>query len=620
MITNIGKNIIAKYLIGDAPAYASYIAMGCGPKPRSNAITVSNVNTAKINGTLAGATATSTITLGVNETTVGLVVGMGLEKVAGTGAFGGTTQIAKIVSIDSLTKITVTSTAANTEGTISFNVVKDPSVSDPVSYSVLSVGTIEFPGSIDALWVGAKITIISPSATGELETTQDTIITSINSYEDDKVKTFTVEPATLVDLLDADILVEVDPAKRTLDFEMFRVPISSRGYVNDNGVNKIILTAQLPTEERYEISEIGIYSAGANTSARQYDSKTISAFSEDESWKFNTGASLVSPSPDLSSMFPEYQVSLINASNVITSTAQAIKTTATNGIFLNSVRSLRYERPRFLNNVLLLKTNTSFIYPNNGGYSIAPNSKFLEITGKSIDLTKNSLSDILKLTFSLVAITGDNTNLPDDINIIVEFSNSDGSVYAKMPVHINERTTRLRDNRYVYVEKRLDELVYSGANFSWNSVNTIKVYTSATESNVVTHRNATTTVATLTTAANHYLSIGDYVYVQNVSTEAAPGFDGLVQVTNVGSNTKFSYARSGAALVAEQAVTGGSVRVPNKDYFIALDALKIDNVSTENPLYGMVGYSIIQNEAEKTVLKSANTSNYIEYRFILDVT
>ena len=33
MITNTGKSIIAKYLVGQAPAYASYIAIGCGPKP-----------------------------------------------------------------------------------------------------------------------------------------------------------------------------------------------------------------------------------------------------------------------------------------------------------------------------------------------------------------------------------------------------------------------------------------------------------------------------------------------------------------------------------------------------------------------------------------------------------
>jgi hypothetical protein len=35
MITNDGKEIIAKYLLGQAPAYGTHIALGCGPKPGS---------------------------------------------------------------------------------------------------------------------------------------------------------------------------------------------------------------------------------------------------------------------------------------------------------------------------------------------------------------------------------------------------------------------------------------------------------------------------------------------------------------------------------------------------------------------------------------------------------
>ena len=33
MITNTGKSILGKYLLGQAPAYASFIAIGCGAKP-----------------------------------------------------------------------------------------------------------------------------------------------------------------------------------------------------------------------------------------------------------------------------------------------------------------------------------------------------------------------------------------------------------------------------------------------------------------------------------------------------------------------------------------------------------------------------------------------------------
>lgn len=77
-------------------------------------------------------------------------------------------------------------------------------------------------------------------------------------------------------------------AKQTLDFEMFRVPITSRGYVNDSGVNKIVLTAELPTDERYEISEVGVFSAGSNPSAGAYDSRSLFAFTVNENWEYHT--------------------------------------------------------------------------------------------------------------------------------------------------------------------------------------------------------------------------------------------------------------------------------------------------------------------------------------------
>jgi hypothetical protein len=45
MITNIGKTIIAKYLLGQAPAYASYIAVGCGATPLASGDTIGDYST-----------------------------------------------------------------------------------------------------------------------------------------------------------------------------------------------------------------------------------------------------------------------------------------------------------------------------------------------------------------------------------------------------------------------------------------------------------------------------------------------------------------------------------------------------------------------------------------------
>jgi hypothetical protein len=60
--------------------------------------------------------------------------------------------------------------------------------------------------------------------------------------------------------------------------------------------------------------------------------------------------------------------------------------------------------------------------------------------------------------------------------------------------------------------------------------------------------------------------------------------------------------------------------VPTGDYYIAYDALRLENVSTINPLYGLTGYSVIKNANAETVIKNPNTSNYIEFRFTVGVS
>ena len=117
--------------------------------------------------------------------------------------------------------------------------------------------------------------------------------------------------------------------KTNLDFEMFRVPISSRGFVNEDGVDKIVLTAELPTEERYEISEIGIYSAGSNPSAGAYDSKTVFAFTQTENWQYVTASSAVAIDTESDALdAPNYD-------NVIAVTDPVFQTKAEIQYFLN---------------------------------------------------------------------------------------------------------------------------------------------------------------------------------------------------------------------------------------------------------------------------------------------
>jgi hypothetical protein len=298
----------------------------------------------------------------------------------------------------------------------------------------------------------------------------------------------------------------------------------------------------------------------------------------------------------------------------------AIKTTTANGLFANSTRASRYEKPRYLSSVLLLRGSSSNIYQADDESRLIPygdSPAFLQSVGQNVDLSQNSSSDLIKIAFSLVSVNGESLAVPANARIVVNFSNDLGNEFARLSIDAKNSEFLFAQNRYVVATKRLDELFYSGQ-FSWRNVNVIKVYASTTNSlSVLTKALTTTGVATLATPADHNLAVGDWVNVKLANSV----FNGSYRVTEVLSTTSFKYQVSSSSPSEVTESSGeGFVEVPAKDFYVAVDAIRVDNISTANPLYGLVGYSIIQNLDEKTIVKSPNTNNYIEYRFVLDVT
>jgi hypothetical protein len=340
--------------------------------------------------------------------------------------------------------------------------------------------------------------------------------------------------------------------KTNLDFEMFRVPISSKGFINENGIDKIVFTAELPSEERYEITEVGMYSAGSNPSAGAYDSKTIFGFTQTENWQNHSEAS-VTEIPDRLDALDQPQND--NNISVIDSVFQ---TTAENPIFYKAPRFQRYERCRFLNNIIMMQGDYSYITLNEESGSLQNNfvvesgSNHIHLTGERFDFTKNSLTDELRLSFSIVNKVGDSQNVPKVARVLIEFASSEteNAEYARFEAEVVDDPSGtgydLSTERYFIVKKQIQELVTS-TNFTWNSVTVVRIYASVFE-------------------------------------DTDPG------------------------------------ELPSGDYYIALDALRLENVATKNPLYGLTGYSVVQNIDASTIIKNPNTSNYIEFRFSVDVS
>lgn len=665
MITNSGKEIIAKYLLGTAPAYASYIALGCGAKPRITGNTITGASSSGATITVADSSKLwvgAKIILSSQETveisdagTVGSITGIGPWTATITGM---TTTVGLSVG----DKITATNGTGSLGGGVGTYIVASILSSTSITFTATG-GTIPTAGTISDINYG----------TGQLDPNQDTIVSSIPTST-----SFTVTPSPAVSLYNATINIQTDPAKQVLDFEMFRIPITSRGYINDNGTNKVILTGELPTEERYEISEVGIFSAGSNVVAAGSDSKTITAFSGRENWQYNSGTALSTPATI---------VGISDTSYNLTTTTDAFQTTSDNSVFLNStIRSDRYETCRYLNNIYMMRGSTGNLTGSAGSFIKVSSSKFLQITNQTVDLSSNSTSDLLKIAFSLIAVSGTGSVVPDKIKILVEFANGDGTQYARLEDELSE--SEYLDNRYIVVTKRLDELTYSTI-FDWKEVSVIRVYVSTIDTITATNKVGSGTTATLTTSTHGipvnssitgvsivgseitYTAVntfapGDIVTISGITPSSLnasnqtvtesdgtsfkitnsvvtgtyssggtaivqnyyvtvsgadgsdTGFDGTHILTSVPTTTSIIYSRVGT-VVGSTGITA-SVDIYRHEYYIGLDAVRFDNISTINPLYGMTGYSIIQNATESTIVKPANTNNYIEYRFILDVT
>jgi hypothetical protein len=407
--------------------------------------------------------------------------------------------------------------------------------------------------------------------------------------------------------------------KQSLDFEMFRVPIISRGYVSENNKERIVFTAELPAENRHEISEIGVYSAGSNPSAIGNDSRIIYSFSQGEQWEYHTASESVEV-PVAFGYGPLDPVS--NLGNIEYIGSPVFRTTPDNRIFSNPARLSRYESTRFLNETiaiagndanLIIKrnpisnvsgngtvatytvedghsftanqkvditgitpsvynvtngtvvsvTSTTFTVANtstasytSGGFVrdsnivIGSTSNHIHLTGVDLDFSKNSPTDEIRFAFSIVsknALSGP----PQNARVILEFASSDdptNSQFARLEVDIDNTSftqgfapikADLLNNRYIVVAKELQSL-YKTSGFTWNAVDVVKIYS--------------------------------------------------------------------------------SVRVdgqPSPDHFVFLDAVRLENISTIDPLYGLSGYSKVRTANGNTIVKTANTSNFIEFRFAL---
>ena len=344
--------------------------------------------------------------------------------------------------------------------------------------------------------------------------------------------------------------------KRSLDFEVLRIPISSRGYVYDtDGFANVVFAAELPGDQRYLFTEIGIFSAKSNPAAGAQDSKMIYTFSEN--WEYHSESSATSIPTITSPLNNEQTGSIIDTQlDENENEIKVFRTNSNNPIFNSANRIARYELPRFLNTTMILPGNLSRIIrepaPNDGlaiSTGVDGASNHLHLTGISTDFNRNSSSDQLRLAFSILDKDESQSERVGGVRIILEFASSDAldpQNFARLEVDLDSSDVDFTTNRYIVVTKTLGELKKSTA-FTWNTINVVKVY----------------------------------------------------------------------AMVYDN--SGGIDPDPSEDFYVALEGLRLENVTSQNPLYGMTGYTVIKTEDGLPVVKEANSSNLVEFRYGMNV-
>jgi hypothetical protein len=409
-------------------------------------------------------------------------------------------------------------------------------------------------------------------------------------------------------LSSSDPIVYSDYAnKETLDFEMLRVPISSRGFVEEGGLTKIALTAELPTENRYEITEVGLWSSANNTLARGFDSRII--FDFQENWQAH--AVTITSIPLITN--------LGTGGNIV------FRGNCGDAVLETTSRKDRNEGPRFLNTSIFMRGDSSKILSSDyaitsasatgtvltyasASHGFSPGDK-ITVAG-----TSNSLFNVVDAT-----VTGASANSFEISRITSASATATGGVawitgswspeevdggFTSTHIHLNALNFNISEN------SPTDELVGTFSLVDKDSVGNgnpeyVKIL-------VEFFRNE---IEQEIGFAKAEVYIDGSEFTDRYKTIRFP-------ISELVTSPDFTASQIRVARIfAYVAVDDGAGGVEGSvDHYVALDGFRLDNISTDNPLYKMVGYSPTQTADGYPIVKFQNTNNYVEFRFGIGVS
>ena len=343
----------------------------------------------------------------------------------------------------------------------------------------------------------------------------------------------------------------------SLAFEALRIPITSRGYLYDEaGAANIVFSGELPGDQKYNFTEIGVYSGKSNPSAGSRESRTVYTFTESEGWEYHTGGTISSVGL-VSGELTGASDDIINPTDLGGDEIVVFLGRSSDTTFSTQTRYEENEVPRFLDTALFIRGDISNITESAGEISYTVGDSHIHKNGLTLTFDKNSNQDELRFAFAVIKKDATQSEEAGRVRVIIEFASGDENSptsYAKFEVNAatgdddssspeSGATINLVNNRYIVAKKTLSELTKS-ADFSWTNITSVRVFATVHE-------------------------------------------------------------------------TGSST--PSDKFYVALDGFRFENTTSQNPLYGLTGYTTIKTADGGGISKEINTSNIVEYRYGLDV-
>jgi len=305
--------------------------------------------------------------------------------------------------------------------------------------------------------------------------------------------------------------------------------------------DRLVFKAQLPQDQRYLMSEVALYPSSSNTLALSYDSRLISGFLPTESWAYHhvTGGLVesINSIPLVTTDISDGSGSITTATFIGSGSLNtALFVNSDNNAFTWAARKARHEPPRLFNRSLIVAGDMTAFTDDDMTLPSKP-KHIINTANFRMDLSKSSPDDYIRLALSLISKDGGSgAVVSDKVRLRLEFEDSTTGAEATATRLL--RSSDFASSRYVVVSWQLKDFSI-GTQFNWNHFDTVELF---------------------------------------------------VQTLNSGGTYDDSY--------------------------VAFDGLRLDNVNTENPLYGMTAYSRLKNGYESGALleKAENSQGYIEYR------